>query len=41
MSIEKQGVSTPNKKQIELWKKCWDFLGGTKSWEQALKNWHK
>ena len=28
---------TPIKqKHIDTWKKCWDFLGGSKSWSEAL-----
>jgi len=34
---EKQRVPSPNERQIEIWKQCWDFLGGTKLWSSVLK----
>lgn len=36
-----KNVPSPNEKQIEIWKLCWDFLGGAKSWEEAVKRWKK
>lgn len=37
MNTDRRPVTPIAEKHREMWKNCWDFLGGNRSWDEALK----
>ncbi len=37
MNTDRRPVSPITQKHRDAWKNSWDFLGGTRSWDEALK----